>query len=176
MEDRTRKLRSVTRTTPSAITTAAPIAISADMLRMIFLWRVLFVKGPTDELGSEEFGFRTRGFGRTAGQDRLTADPQREGLSEREEGGIALKNGPTGSSPWRWLWEMLKTARWGRLASCFGMAPDRLLREKSIISRLVKLVMEEGIGPVRLLLPKFLREKKYKYNQFFKELYVQTIQ
>lgn len=47
----------------------------------------------------EEFGLRTMGLGRTAGQERLTAEPQREGLSETEEGEMVLKKLPVGSSP-----------------------------------------------------------------------------
>lgn len=59
----------------------------------------------------EEFGFRTIGLGRTAGQDLLTAEPQRDGFPETEEGDMVLKNPPAGSSPCRWLCEMLKDKR-----------------------------------------------------------------
>ena len=52
-------------------------------------------------LVSEEFGFRTIGFGWTEGQDLLTTAPQRDGLCDIDKGDIVLKKPPTGSSPSR---------------------------------------------------------------------------
>lgn len=46
-----------------------------------------------------ELGLRTMGLGRTAGQDLLTAEPQRDGLPETLEGEMVLKKPPEGSSP-----------------------------------------------------------------------------
>lgn len=98
----------------------------------------------------EELGLRTMGLGRTPGQDLLTAEPQREGFPETEEGETVLKKAPAGSSPWRLLWEMLKESRLGRLANCFGRPPVRLLKDKSTFCKLLSLDIAAGIGPVSL--------------------------
>ena len=60
---------------------------------------------------ADELGLRTMGFGRTAWQERLTAEPQRSGLSEREDRGMVLKKLPEGMGPERRLWDMLKERR-----------------------------------------------------------------
>lgn len=126
-------LRMVIVMTPSAITAAAPIAIRADMLNMIFLWRVFLDEREVLADEVEELGLRTIGLGRTVGQERFTTEPQRPGLSEREEGGMALKKFPAGRSPEKRLWDMLKERRWGRLESCFGRFPLSRLNERSTL-------------------------------------------
>lgn len=91
------------------------------------------------------------GLGRTAGQDLLTAAPQRDGLPMTEKGDMVLKKPPAGSSPCNWLWEMLKEERLGRFANCLGRPPLRLLKDKSTSCRLVSFATAVGIGPVKLL-------------------------
>lgn len=76
--------------TPMTITAAAPIAISADMLSIIFLWPRFGGNEPVVE-SEVELGLRTMGLGRTAGQDFLTAEPQRDGLAATEDGEMVLK-------------------------------------------------------------------------------------
>lgn len=49
--------------------------------------------------GSEELGLRTMGLFWTAGQERLTTEPHRDGLPETEDVEMVLKKPPTGSSP-----------------------------------------------------------------------------
>lgn len=134
--------------TPIVMAAAAPIAIRADMLRIILLWPS---DGATDP-GVEspvEFGSRTRGLGRTPGQDLFTMDPQRKGFPLTDDGDIVLKNPPIGSWPCNWLWEILKVWRWARLASCLGSVPERLLYERSTARRFISFDMDEGIGPSR---------------------------
>ena len=84
--------------TPMIIVAAAPIAISAEMLSIFFLW--LGFAGLESGVESEELGSRTSGLGRTAGQLLLTKAPQRAGFPYREDGGIVLKKAPPGNSPW----------------------------------------------------------------------------
>lgn len=121
--------------TPSAISAAAPIAMSAEMLRMIFLCARF--SGDNAESGEaledEELGLRTIGFGRTPGQEMLTTAPQRPGLPDTEEGGMVLKKLPAGRSPEKRLCEILKDERRGRSESCFGSEPERLLSDKSMV-------------------------------------------
>lgn len=107
---------------------------------------------------SEVLGLRTIGFGRTVRHERFTAEPQRSGLSDREEGGMVLKKFPAGRSPEKRLWDMLKEWRWGRSASCFGRLPLSILKERSTTSRLVRLAIVDGTGPVRLLCDRTLNE------------------
>lgn len=87
------------------------------------------------EVGEEsvELGLRTMGLGRTVGQLRLTAAPQRDGFADTDDGSIVLKKTPAGSSPCSWLCETLNDWRFTRFASCFGRAPVRLLNEKSTV-------------------------------------------
>lgn len=101
VEDVTRRLRTVIAITPMTITAAAPIAMRAEMLRMLFLWARIWGIEPGGE--SEELGLRTIGLGRTVGQVLSTAAPQREGLNATEEGEIVLKKLPPGNAPWSWL-------------------------------------------------------------------------
>jgi len=86
---------------PRTMRTAAPMAMIAEMLKMILLWRTLAEvrAGLEGAFCEDELGLRTIGFGRTAGQERLTAEPQRSGLSEREDGGMVLKKLPEGMGP-----------------------------------------------------------------------------
>ena len=86
--------------TPTVISAAADMATRAEILRIIFLWRRFKEeRGEEEGFEEEELGFRTMGLGRTPGQERLTAEPQSDGLLESEEGEIVLKNAPAGSSP-----------------------------------------------------------------------------
>ena len=80
--------------TPTAMSAAAAMATRAEMLRMIFLWRAR--EGELGFSGEEEDGSRTMGFGRVAGQEELTAAPQREGFPATDEGGMVLKKLPEG--------------------------------------------------------------------------------
>lgn len=121
----------MTAITPMIITAAAPIAIRAEMLRIIFLWPKAWGIKPGVE--SEELGLRTIGLGRTVGQLLLTAAPQREGLPERDDGDMVLKKPPEGSSPWSWLCEMLKEMIRSRFANCFGRVPVSSLEDKSTV-------------------------------------------
>lgn len=146
--DRIWRLRMVIAITPITITAAAPIAIRADMLRIILRWPRGGGKDPGVE-SPVEFGFRTIGLGRTPGQDLFTGDPQRNGLPLTDEGDIVLKNPPRGSWPCNWLWEILKVWRWARLASCLGSVPARLLYERSTARRFISFDMDKGIGPSR---------------------------
>ena len=98
----------------------------------------------------EELGLSTMGLGRTAGQDLLTAEPQRDGLAKTLEGEMVLKKPPDGSSPWRLLWEILKETMLGRFANCFGRAPERLLKDKSTYCKLLSLPTAAGMGPKSL--------------------------
>lgn len=84
---------------------AAPIAIRAEMLRIFF---------PRPKVGatvvgvaSVELGLSTIGLGRTVEQVLLTADPQRDGFSDTDDGAMVLKKLPAGSSPCSWLCETL---------------------------------------------------------------------
>lgn len=74
---------------------------------------------------------RTIGLGWTAGQERLTIEPHRDGLPETDEGERELKKPPTGNSPWRWLWETLKETRWVRFVSSLGKLPESSFEDKS---------------------------------------------
>ena len=113
----------------------------------------------------EELGFRTMGFGRTAGQDLLTAEPQSEGLPETDVGDMVLKNPPAGSSPCKLLWEILKDKRWGRLANCLGRVPARLLKDKSTFCRLLSFPISAGMGPLRLFCDMILHDSITKENE-----------
>lgn len=105
----------------------------------------------------EEFGSMTMGFGRTVGQDLLTAEPQRDGFSDKEEGFMVLKKPPLGSSPSRWLCDMLKVTRWTRFANCLGRFPVSPLKDKSTFCRFVSLDTAIGIGPVKLFFDSILQ-------------------
>lgn len=90
------------------------------------------------------------GLGRTAGQDLLTAAPQRDGFPETDEGDIVLKKTPAGSSPCKLLWEMLKEERLGRFANCLGRVPVRLLKDTSTSCRFPSFAIATGIVPDKL--------------------------
>lgn len=79
----------------------------------------------------EEFGLRTMGLGWMEGHEWLTTDPHRDGLSVTDERGMLLKKPPSGSSPCRWLWEMLNVSKFERFVSSLGMFPERALNDKS---------------------------------------------
>lgn len=164
VDERTRRLRTVIAITPMTMTAAAPIAMIADMLRMILLWRGF---GATELVveSEEEFGLRTIGLGRTAGQDLLTAEPQSDGLPNTEEGDMVLKKPPAGSSPCRWLCEMLNDDRWTRFTNCFGKPPVRVLKDKSTFCRFVSFAIAIGIGPVRLFFDSILQNPTKKRNK-----------
>lgn len=83
MVARTRRLRTVMPMTPITMTAAAPMAMSAEMLRMILLCPKVGGREPEPE-SVVVLGFRTIGLGRTAGHDLFTAEPQRDGLPETE--------------------------------------------------------------------------------------------
>lgn len=61
----------------------------------------------------------------------MTTEPHRDGLPETDEGETVLKKPPSGRSPWRLLWEILKDRRWERLVSSLGKLPERRLKDKS---------------------------------------------
>lgn len=88
--------------------TAAPMAMRAEMLSTI---RLRCMSGANELPLDEELGLRTNGLGWTEGQDWPKMEPHKEGLPEMDERGMVLKKPPTGSSPWKWLCEMLKTRR-----------------------------------------------------------------
>lgn len=150
-------------TTPAAIMAAAAIAMRVEMLRIfIFLWRrVLGFDAGWDKGLDEELGFNTIGLGRTAGQDMLRAEPQRPGLSIREETGIVLKKVPVGISPDKRLWEMLKEMR-GRSERFLGIVPVSLFWERSTDRRWGSSAIVGGIGPVRLFCERSLHAKIIK--------------
>ena len=133
--------------------TAALIATRAEMLRTIRLWWSL---GDNEPPLDEEFGLRTMGFGWTAGQEWFKMEPHNEGLPETDERGMLLKKPPTGSSPCRWLWEMLKMRRWERFVSSFGRVPERSLKDKSTIWRSKRFEIATGTRPVRLFFDSIL--------------------
>lgn len=91
--------------TPTTINAAAPIATRAEMLRIILLWPE--AGGNSLEESEVEFGLRTMGLGRTVGQELFTWAPHRAGFPATDDGDIVLKNPPEGSSPCKWLYEML---------------------------------------------------------------------
>jgi hypothetical protein len=96
------------------------------------------------------------GLGRTAGQDLLTAAPQRDGFPETDEGDIVLKKTPAGSSPCKLLWEMLKEMRLGRFANCLGRLPVRLFKDRSTSFRFPSFAIAAGIVPDKLFWDRIL--------------------
>jgi len=104
----------------------------------------------------------------------LIAEPQRPGLSEREDKGVVLKKLPEGMGPEKRLWDMLKERRWERLERFLGREPVRLLKEKSTVCRLSRLAKEEGIGPVRLFFDSILFEQ-FRHKEIWNVLgFLQT--
>ena len=61
---------------------------------------------------------------------------------------------PSGIGPGNWLWERFKYARNVRLASCWGILPERLFLEKSNDSSWLRFPRDDGMVPVKLLLDK----------------------
>lgn len=93
-------------------------------------------------------------------------EPHRDGLPTTDEEGMVLKNPPTGSSPSRLLNETLNVTSLERFVSSFGRLSDKLLNDKSRISRSDRLAIEIGTGPVRLLRDKTLYKKQKQQRQF----------
>lgn len=140
-----------------AMKAAAPIAMSADMLRTLFL--ICPVRaGPL--VGLEELGLRTIGLGWTERHERFTTEPQRDGFPATAERGMVLKKPPAGSSPVMLLWEMLKVKRCESFSISFGRLPERLFLDRSMYSRLLKLPMLPGIAPDSSFSDRFLHNHK----------------